>query len=103
MKALKDKVNTEPVSATYPYGDLRDNPGNNTGTPYNRELFGDIQRNVEKIMDEAGIVANGLDDNDANGYQIFEALNKAIRGYKVTSFFFDPTDIGNEVVMLRDE
>ena len=103
MKALKDKPNTVPAGGDYPYGDLRDNPGNNTGTPYNRELFGDIQRTVEKIMDEAGIVANGMDDNETNGYQIYEAIVKAIKGYQVTSFIFNPINSGNEITMLTDE
>lgn len=82
MKALKDKVNTVPPGGDYPYGDLRDNPGDNSGTPVNRDLMGDIHRTVEKIMDEAGIVANGLDDNEANGYQIYEAMRLAFRPYK---------------------
>lgn len=92
MKALKDKVNTVPPGGDYPYGDLRDNPGDNSGTPVNRDLMGDIHRTVEKIMDEAGIVANGLDDNEANGYQIYEAMRAIFRPYKVISGILRPTE-----------
>lgn len=91
MKALKDKTNTVPPGGDYPYGDLRDNPGDNSGTPVNRDLMGDIHRTVEKIMDEAGIVANGLDDNEANGYQIYEALKAIFRPYKVISGILNNT------------
>lgn len=103
MKALKDKVNTVPPGGDYPYGDLRDNPGDNSGTPVNRDLLGDIHRTVEKIMDEAGIVANGLDDNEANGYQIYEAMIRAIRGYDATTLWINSADTGNEVTILNNE
>lgn len=92
MKALKNKTNTVPPGGDYPYGDLKDNPGDNSGTPVNRELMGDIHRTIEKIMDEAGITANGLDDNESNGYQIYEAMKLAFRPYKVISGILRPTE-----------
>lgn len=103
MKPLKNKTNTVPAGGDYPYGDLKDNPGDNSGTPVDRNLLGDIHRNIEKIMDVSGIVANNLDDNESNGYQIYDAFIKAIRGYRVTTFRFNPTDTGNEVTVIRDE
>lgn len=103
MKALANKINTVPAGGDYPYGDLKDNPGDNSGTPVNRELMGDIHRNVMKIMDEGNVIPNNLDDNEANGYQVYEAMVKAIRGYEVTSFIFNQSNTGNEVTMLKDE
>lgn len=103
MKPLKNKTNTVPPGGDYPFGDLRDNPGDNSGTPVDRNLLGDIHRNVEKIMDVSGIVANNLDDNEANGYQIYDALVKAIRGYRVTILRFNPANTGNEITVIRDE
>lgn len=85
MKALVNKTNTVPAGGDYPYGDIKDNPGDNSGTPVDRNLIGDIHRNVMKIMDAAGVVPNNLDDNEANGYQIFEAIRKVARPYKVIS------------------
>lgn len=103
MKALANKVNTVPAGGDYPYGDLKDNPGDNSGTPVNRDLMGDIHRTVEKIMDEGNVTPNNLDDNETNGYQVYEAMVKAIRGYEVTSFIFDQSNTGNEVTILKDE
>lgn len=100
MKALKNKTNTVPPGGDYPYGDLRDNPGDNSGTPVNRDLMGDIHRTVEKIMDEAGITANGLDDNDANGYQIYEAMMIALKPYK--SIFGRFTGPGGLTILQND-
>ena len=82
MKSLQNKPNTVAPGGDYPYGDVKDNPGNNTGTPVNRLLLGDWLRNIEKIMDLSGITPNELDDNEANGYQILEAMQKMFKPYK---------------------
>ncbi len=103
MKPLKNKTNTVPPGGDYPFGDLRDNPGDNSGTPVDRNLLGDIHRTVEKIMDVSGIVANNLDDNEANGYQIYDAFVKAIRGYRITTIIFNPANLGSEISVIRDE
>jgi len=74
MKLLQDKTNVDAPDATWPFGDLNDNSGSNDGTPVNKELLTDVLQLMEKLMDEAGITANGDPDNDANGWQLFEAL-----------------------------
>lgn len=83
MKALQDKTNVTAPDATWPYGDLNDNPGDNSGTPVNKELLTDVLQLMEKIIDEAGITPNGNPDNDANGWQLYEALVSGGRKYWV--------------------
>lgn len=83
MKLLQNKTNVTAPDATWPYGDLNDNTGSNTGTPVNKELMTDVLQLMEKLMDEAGITANGDPDNDANGWQLFEALQSASKKYWV--------------------
>lgn len=100
MKALKDKVNVVPPGGDYPYGDVKDNPGNNTGTPVNRDLLGDLLRNIEKIVAESGIIPNGLDDNEANGYQVYEAMRITLKPYKSIFGYF--TGSGGLTVLQND-
>ena len=44
------------------------------GTPVVRELYGDILTNNYAILRKSGIIANGLEDSEANGYQLLTAL-----------------------------
>jgi len=74
MIKLEDKSNVNAPSVSFPYGSLRNNPGDNTGTPVNVNLVGDVMQLMEKIMAESGITPNGLPDNEANGWQLYEAL-----------------------------
>lgn len=60
----------------FPYGDLRNDPGNGTGTPVDRVLLSDVMQTMEKIMNESGISPNGQLDNETNGFQIFEAMQR---------------------------
>lgn len=76
MIKLQSKSNVNAPSIPYPYGSLRDNPGDNTGTPVNTVLLGDTMQLMEKIMAESGITPNGLPDNQSNGWQLYEALMK---------------------------
>lgn len=79
MKLLQDKVNVNAPDADFPFGDLRDDDGTGNGTPANRELFTDALQFFEKIISESGVVANGLPDNDYNGWQLYEAFRKLAR------------------------
>ena len=74
MKALTDLANTNAPDVDFPYGDLRDNPGDGTGTPVNRNMLSDPLQFFQKLADEAGITPNGLVDNEYNGWQSWEAL-----------------------------
>lgn len=72
------KLNTNPNVITsdpnYPNGRVRNNTGTGNGTPVNEAVYGDIHVNKDKLLDLYGITANGLPDNEANGYQYIEAL-----------------------------
>ena len=85
MKLLQNKTNVDAPSGAYPFGKLRDNPGDNSGTPVNEDLMNDVMQLMEKIMNVSGVVANGLPENQTNGFQLLDALKIASRGYYVYS------------------
>lgn len=75
---LEDKPNVEAPSTDYEFGNIKDNPGNNSGTPVNALVYADFHQFFAKLMASAGISYNGLPDNTTNDYQYFLALIKAI-------------------------
>lgn len=75
---ILDKPNTEGISYDYPYGNIKDNPGDNTGTPVNKLVYADFHQFFAKLMDDAGISYNGLPDNATDGFQYWLALVKVI-------------------------
>ena len=76
---LLDKPNVESVSYDYPYGNIKDNPGDNTGTPVNKLVYADFHQFFAKLMDDAGISYNGLPDNATDGFQYWLALVEAVK------------------------
>ena len=80
---LTDKPNINPVSGDFPYGDFKDNPGDNSGTPLNRLVLSDYFQFFHKLMAEANISYNGDLDNEANGWQFYDAFRQLTRPYKV--------------------
>lgn len=75
---LQNFPNAIPPDSDYPYGDIKDNPGNGTGTPINRETNADLHQFLARMADKAGITLNDLPDNDYTGFQFFEALEGII-------------------------
>lgn len=70
----KDAPNIDNSDLTnYPDGRIRDNSGAGDGTPVNRLIYSDLHEFFAKIMRLAGLVYNGLPDNESNGYQLVEA------------------------------
>lgn len=69
-------------SADYPAGDIKDNPG---GTLVNRMMLTDVLQLFQKLMIDAGITPNGLDDNTTNGYQLKDALLSSTVGLSWSS------------------
>jgi len=101
MKRLENKTNVAAPDAEFPYGDVKDNTGSNNGTPVNRDLVGDLFQLLEKMFDYSGLTANGLPDNETNGFQLFEAFRLVFaKKYvkQVTSVFDNDT-----VTITRDE
>lgn len=74
MRKLQSKPNVEPPSPGYPFGRIKDNPGNRTGTPVNESVYGDIHVVLDKLLSLANITPNDLPENEYSGYQIIEAL-----------------------------
>jgi len=74
MRKLSSNPNVILSDPNFPNGRIRNNTGTGNGTPVNEAVYGDIHVNKDKLMDLYGIVANGLPDNEANGYQMIEAL-----------------------------
>ena len=73
-------TNVDPADSAYPSGRVRNNPGDNSGTPVNEALLGDMVQFFQKIMVEAGITPNQLPDNEYSGWQLFEAYKVAMYG-----------------------
>lgn len=71
---LSAKPNTLTPNATYPYGNILDDTGANDGTPINALVYADFHQFFAKLLDNAGITANGLPDNFTNGFEYFDAL-----------------------------
>lgn len=76
---LQDKPNTIAPGGAYPFGDIKDNPGDNSGTPVNRLVYADFHQFFAKLMDIAGIVYNGLVENATNSFQYIDGLTAFIR------------------------
>lgn len=82
MIRLINKVNTIPATGEFPFGKSADNTGANNGTPLNANTLEDWHQFFEKMMDVSAVVANGEPDNAYTGFQLYEALVKASKGYK---------------------
>lgn len=65
----------------YPNGKIKDNPGNNTGTPFDAKVYQDFHQFFAKLLRDAGIVPNNLHDNETNGYQYFQAARRLFRQF----------------------
>lgn len=73
-RKLQDKQNVLAPTSTYPYGDILDNPGDNTGTPVNRAVYADFHQFFAAIAAYGYETLNGLPDNADNTFQYFESL-----------------------------
>lgn len=82
MKKLQNKVNVSPVDAVNLYGAIKDDTGSNNGTPVDTELMNDAAVFFERLMVKAAVTANGLPDNETNGWQLYEAFRKITKPYK---------------------
>lgn len=81
MIRLQDKTNVQAPDATWPFGKSTDNTGSGNGLPLNSATLEDYHQTFEKVFDESGLSANGLQDNAVNGFQLFQAFRKVFRPY----------------------
>ena len=89
-KGLENLLNILPVSADYPWGDIKDNTGGGNGTKVNRLNHADYHQTFRKLLALANIMPNNLPDNVTNGYQYIQALDKLYK--KFTGVFNDPAN-----------
>lgn len=79
MRSLASKPNVIAPGGDYPHGRIKDDPGNNTGTPVDEEVYGDFHQFFSELMAAGGVVPNGLPENDYSGFQLNEALENIIQ------------------------
>lgn len=94
-RSLASKPNVDAPDYDYPYGRIRDRAGSAPGTPVNEVVYGDFHQFFAKLMDEGAVTANGLPDNDDDGFQLYEAFQKAI-----TQWLKDSTATNSSVTTL---
>lgn len=76
MKTLEQLQIVREVSTNHPFGAIINETNTADGTPVVREVYNDHLVNHYKLLQEVGLSANGLEDNETNGYQVLEALKK---------------------------
>ncbi len=75
---LQSKPNVIAPASPYPYGRIKDNPGDGSGTPVNEQVYGDFHQFFAKLLADAGITGNDLSENSTNTFQYILALNSII-------------------------
>lgn len=74
MRALRNKPQVQAPTLSYPYGRIKDDTGLEDGTPLSEDVYGDFHQFFAKLMDDAGIAANELPENEYDGFQLNSAL-----------------------------
>lgn len=92
MIPLSSKDNIDNSDANYPFGKSIDDTGTDNGSRVNFERLNDAEQFFEKMFAESGLTANGLPDNDSDGFQLYEAFRQLARPYKV--YCVDVTQTG---------
>lgn len=99
-RGLQNLPNITAADSDYPNGRIKDNPGNNTGTPVNENSMGDIFQFFAKLMRTAAITPNGLPESEYSGQQYYQALRIACLPYKYFAAKLTQTGTANPVVVV---
>lgn len=78
MRRLAAKQNVDSPTGDFPYGRINDDDGTGIGTPVDETVYGDFHQFFERMMNEAGIVPNGMADSEYVGFQLFEAFMQSV-------------------------
>jgi hypothetical protein len=78
---LLSKPNVEEATSDYPYGNIKDNTGTNNGTPVNKEVYADFHQFFARLLAVGSVTANGLPENNSNGWQYITALQEFIKTF----------------------
>jgi hypothetical protein len=65
---------TDPLK--FPQGTIQNETDTELGTPVIREIYGDVLTNIYAILADAGIVPDGVEDDELRGYQLLNALKR---------------------------
>lgn len=95
--AILDKQNIDAPTADYPFGRPRDKTPGIGGTPANLMTNGDWHQFFAKLMDYAGVIPNGLPDNEYSGWQLMEALTSLMGGMKTKVLPIGAWDMNTDV------
>jgi len=103
MKLLQNKTRVNAPTSAYPFGSLIDETGSNNGTLVDVTFMNDMVQLNEKMFNESGITANGLPDNETNGFQLWEALVHAIRNQqKQKRFYVNISQSGTDAPTIQE-
>lgn len=102
MKRLQDKENVVAPDANDIYGSLKDDTGAHDGTYADTEMLKDSLVFFERLMEKSGITPNGLDDNESNGFQLYQAFRKVTRPYNVFSALVSQSGTSAPVVTVLE-
>jgi hypothetical protein len=74
--AIRLQIKPNVLAPVFPfsYGRIKDNPGDNTGTPVNEYVYGDFHQFFAALLSAGSITPNDLPENGSNGYQYNQAL-----------------------------
>lgn len=99
---LENKTNVVAPGGDYPYGRIKDNLGDGTGTPVDEAVYGDFHQFFAKLLAESGVTASGLPENSANGFDYIDALSKFINLNYLTDLVkaFIGTYTTNDLIVL---
>ena len=61
-------------NAKFPDGQIQNETIDQDGTPVVREVYGDLLTNIYKILRDAGVNPNEIEDSEDEGYQLLKAL-----------------------------
>lgn len=100
MILLENKANSVAPGGDYDYGRMQDRASGVQGSEMNTEFHGDASQFFERIMALSGITANGLPDNNTNGFQLVDAIIRVIRPYKVYNALISQTGTSVPTVQI---
>lgn len=89
MIGTENYLNPAPPDANFEFYNIKDDPGDSSGTLINVQTNSDLQQFLRKLVALAGLTPNGLPDNLTNGYQsidaLFTVINQKIAAWPITN------------------
>lgn len=103
-RSIQQKTRTVAPGGDYlKFGRIKDDSGSNDGTPVDVEVYNDFHEFFDYLMDLANVTANGLPDNDTNGYQLMESLFKFSQRQQSPCTFSGTYGFGSKNITLAGD